>query len=500
MSLLRNALFNFVGGIIPAVAALLTVPVIVSRLGESAYGVFALVTSIVGYFAVLDINVTAGSVKYLSEHHARKEYDRANEVLSFGGWIYLVIGVLGCAGILFFTPQLVSSVFKIPAALQPEAARALHWAAGGFLFGQMQAYLQSVPQALQRYDVSGKLEGFFGTVVSVSTLVVVLAGGGLVEIMLSRAVLSAINCVVLVNAIRRIYPQARVTRPRRSVMGKVASFSAYSYLARLASITFLNADKLLIAALKDMRALSHYTVPFLLANRVFAMVFRLGHVLFPATSAFAATGDTARLRSTYLAATRYIVFLNTSLCMVLVLFGRELLHYWAGKNFAEDATLVLILVALGVFIDSLTNLPSLVNDGLGQPRNTGLFAIARAVIGISLAYAAVSRWGILGAAASQLLVSSLMTTIFVVHIHRNVIPVTLGELFTRAYLPSFVLLVPASAAALAFVGRPVIPLLPFLGLLAASGLALAGFGWTVVLPADQRLQVQARARHMLGLA
>ena len=83
-SLLRNSFSNFFAGAIPAVATLITVPVVVSHLGAVQYGIFLLLTSIVGYFAVLDINASAGSMKYLAEYHARGEHTPASQVIR--GW------------------------------------------------------------------------------------------------------------------------------------------------------------------------------------------------------------------------------------------------------------------------------------------------------------------------------------------------------------------------------------------------------------------------------
>jgi O-antigen/teichoic acid export membrane protein len=79
LSLLRNALSNLLGAVIPALVALGTVPLVVRGLGDASYGVYSLVTAIVGYFAVLDINVTAGSVKYIAEFNAGKDYGRISE-------------------------------------------------------------------------------------------------------------------------------------------------------------------------------------------------------------------------------------------------------------------------------------------------------------------------------------------------------------------------------------------------------------------------------------
>lgn len=498
MKLARNSLFNLFGALLPAIAALVTVPVIISRLGEVQYGVLALVTSIVGYFAILDINVSAGSIKYLAEYQAKGDRIRSGEVLTFGGMLYLAIGAIGCCAIFAFAGNLVDSVFAIPASLHDTATVALRIAAVAFLVGQIVNFLQSIIQALHRFDVSGKLESVFGTLASLSTVAVVLAGGGLVEVVAARLVLSAVNGIVLVRQVQTLMPDATLRKPSRTTVRELLSFSAFSYLNRIAAITYLNADKLLIGVLADMRSLSFYTIPFLLVNRVFAMIYRLGQVIFPATSAMAAEGNLDRLRRTYLIATRYLVFLNAALCLMLALFAHEILHYWVGATIATPAAGVLFVIAVAVFVDSLTNLPSLVNDGLGHPRFTGVFAILRASLGVAASWWAVREYGFQGAAWSLLAVSIVIGSGFLVFIHRITLPVSLGELVASAYRPTLLPLVVGLTLAGIRLGHPVLSLPEFaLGVLLV-GLALGAYGWCYVCLPDHRRVVMKRVRTAVG--
>jgi Na+-driven multidrug efflux pump len=103
-------------------------------LGDVQYGLFTLVTAIVGYFALIDINVTAGSVKYLSEHHARGETKQVNQVVSFGGFIYFLIGLIGGVCIFLFADTIVTSFFNIPSHLHNVAGNTLRIAAFAFFF------------------------------------------------------------------------------------------------------------------------------------------------------------------------------------------------------------------------------------------------------------------------------------------------------------------------------------------------------------------------------
>ncbi len=496
-SFLRNALFNLFGGIIPAIASLLTVPIIVGRLGDVQYGVFTLVTTLVGYFAILDINATAGSIKYLSEHNARGDHRKASEVVTFGAGIYFLIGILGAIGLWSFANPLIQHVFQVPSELHVEGVNALRWAAGGFFFGQLQIYLASIPQALQRYDISGKIESLFGTLVSLSTVVAVLLGGGLIEVMAARVFLSLVNCAVLARAIKSLMPELRPVRPSRETGIGLIHFSAYGYLSRFASISYINADKLFIGALQDMRSLSMYTVPFMLANRVMGLFFRLVHVVFPVTSAMAATGNTPQLEKLYIDATRYYTFLNASIVATLMLFSRELLHYWAGDVFGQDAALILCIVSLAVMFDSLTNLPSLVNDGLGQPRNTGLMALARAAIGLTLGFFAVKYYGTIGAASSLMVVSALMTIVFLTYIHGRTIPFALKTV-SVAYVPALALILPAGFCAFILHQRVVLSLSEFGGTLLLWSVSLFSAAWFFVVRKEHRLALINRGVLLLG--
>ena len=493
--LARNSLYNFLGGVIPAIASLLTVPVIVSHLGEAQYGVFALLSAIIGYFAVLDINVAAGSIKFLSEYQAQGDHDRAGQVVSSGTLIYTLIGILGGSALFLFAHRIVP-YFKVDAELVQVTGLALQVGGISFCFGQLQAYLTSVPQALHRYDVSGRFEATFGTLVSFSTLGVVLVGGDLVHIMWVRLILSVLNVFLLAIRIRKLLPDLKLRLPSAGVLKSVTAFSAYAYLSRISSITYQNADKLLIGGMIDMRAVAFYTVPFLLVNRLYGMCFRFGSVLFPFSSALAAENRTDELRETYLVASRYFVYLNACVCIALCLLARELLFYWAGKVFDEKAALVLVLIATAGFADTLTNLPSLVNDGLGRPRNTGAFAILRALFGISLAYWAIRHYGVIGAAYTQLGTACLMSFAFLIYIHKVSIPVSLRAVYLRAYRPTFGIVLGLVIVAALLVDRTPLGLRQFgiCGVLLM--LVLMGYGWFVILMPPHRVLIanQIRAR------
>jgi O-antigen/teichoic acid export membrane protein len=435
-TLLRNSVANFGGAALPALVTLITLPIIVAQIGESEYGVLALIVAIVGYFAIIDINVAAGSIKYLAEYHAKGEKVKLDQVVSLGILIYLLIGILGGVSIFLAASWLVVEVFVIPPALHDTAVLALRIGGAGFFFGQLQFYLQSIPQSLGRYDISARFEAIFGTVVPLLTVGVVLMGGGLVGIVLVRLMASMINVAFLKHWFGRLLPEYRWVAPGSETVHKVLNFSGFAYLKNIAAVTYLQADKLIVGAFIGMQALAFYVVPFTLVNRVFGITYRLSAVMFPFSSSLAAKDEIDRLCRIYLVAVRYTIFLNGTIAVLLVVLAHMLLKLWMGESFAAHSSHILALLAVASFLDSLTNLPTLINDGLGHPRVTGLFAILRAVVGIGSAYFLVSMLGILGAAISQLLVSAVMAIPLLVYVHGRTVPVPFVVYFKQGVAPA----------------------------------------------------------------
>ena len=497
MRLFRSSLWNLLGGVVPAIAAFITVPLVVGRLGDVHYGLLTLITSIVGYFALLDVNATQGSVKYLAEFKSREDVPRMRQVFCLGMGLYLVIGAVGGVAIAVFAEPLATRVFNVPEALHDTAVQALRFGGVAFFFAQLQVYLLSVPQSVNRFDLSARSEVVFGSLASVSTVLIVLAGGGIVEIMAARAALAACNVLVLSRTAVLLLPDLRLAWPGREIVRKLMSFSMYSYLSRFANVTYTNADKLLIAAFVDMRALALYSVPYLLINRIYSLTYRLGAVMLPEASRLDAIGQRDELRRKYLMAARYILFINTAIAVLLLALGRELLLHWAGPSFGAEAALILAILVTGALIESSSNLPSLVNDGMGRPANTGIFAAVRALFGLGAAWVAVQSHGILGVAWAQLAVAVLMVSTFLVWVHRRVLPATLGDYLRVAVLPCLLPWLVACVAAYAGVNRAPMPLPWMFGLALAAVLLLLVYGWWVVLSAEHRAVVVAAAQGRL---
>lgn len=494
-SVRQNARSNFMAGIVPALVLLATTPVLVRGLGTADYGLLIVVTSVAGYMAVLDVNVTAGSVKFIAEAQARGDRAAVCSTFSFGLMVYGFIAGTGALTILVAAPWLAHWFATPGQVASDQASTAFRVAALGFALGQVYSYLLSVPQALQRYDLSGRIEMTLGVLAPSVTAAAVALGAHLTGVIWLRNLVAIVGMAWLVVVVRRALPWLQWSWPgvvlRRQLMG----FSAYAYLARLAAITYQHADKLVIASVLDVKSVAVYTVPVILANRLFATTYRITQVIFPASSALLEQGRQAEVLVLLLRSTRLVFAVNAGVVVMLWLLGSAFLHAWVGPDFVGAGYGVLVLVSCGALADSLTNGPSLVTDGSGRPDVTGRLAVIRAGVGLAALLAGAKLGGVFGVALSHLLVSVCFAAFFVAFFAARVFPLPLVIWFKASVLPGLGMsLAGLGCGWLAVVAVGGGGVKAALAGGTAASVVMAGVGWRLVLVSADRAALRAALR------
>ena len=494
--LIRNSLWNVTGSALPAIAALASVPLLIGALGVRDFGIVTLVSSVIGYFAILDMNLNAGAIKYLAQNHAAGDRRRFAETFWFGAMFYGGLGLVGAVLIHGAGGWIVSAVFDLPRETQSASVLALEIGALGFALGQMQGYLLVVPQALQRYDRSAQSEAIFGVLVNVATVAAALAGGGVPGVIAARVLVSGLNVLYLIVLIRSLKLGLGLAWPGPNVRNELTRFSAYAYLSKLATTLHQHGDKLIIAALAGPVALTFYTVPVTLASRILGLTYRLSSVIYPMTSALAASARLHELRPIYLGTIRYVSYINLVALGVIVLAGDEFLRHWVGEAFVAQGYPVLVLITVALLFDSLTNIPSLVNDALGHPDISGRFALMRGVLGLSLVYLGAHVAGIIGAAIAHLLSATVMTAWFLLFVHGRTVPISLNDTLANGLGRST--MVGALVFGVLFPLKWLMPpgLLGTVLIVSTALLTLALAGFAFIVSGDERAALRAVAQRI----
>lgn len=500
----RNAYYNIVGWILPAVVQLLSIPYIVRNLGYDAYGVWSLVMAVMGYFAFLDMNMLRGGIRYLAEYDGKKDKESANQVVSFGMLAYLGIGLVGMLTIAACVEPVLLKMLKIPDSLNDMARYTLYLAALGFFLLMTQTYLLSIPRALHRFDVSNKVEIFFQVGGTGAVVGLLLLGYGLLEVVIARIAANVICILVAYQSIHKIMPYYKFTpRIDRKIAKAISSYSLVSFAGRLGMSTTSYASTFVAGSLLGTSAITLFTVPFLLVDRVMNISSRLSMIIFPIASELGAQSRHEELIVIYMKMTKYVFIINLFLTLMFCLFSWEILALWMGREFANESAFILVTVAVGYLFNTTTTLPSLVNDGIGSPKVTSIFAFVHGFVAVVFLAVLGKMFGLNGIAIGYSASSILMAMVFNVYVHNKVIGVSWSKIIRASYSQGGLF---SAVIVMAFVVLKVSGVLPgysipgFMVEVIVISLLYSVFVYSFVLEENDKSRITAYAGRAIGRA
>src|SRR5947208_7273538 len=80
--ILRAVATSWVAVVANASVGIFLTPYVLHRLGDEAFGVWVLITNLVGYYGLVDAGVRSAILRYVSRHKELKDQKSVNEVLA----------------------------------------------------------------------------------------------------------------------------------------------------------------------------------------------------------------------------------------------------------------------------------------------------------------------------------------------------------------------------------------------------------------------------------
>ncbi|MFO7596304.1 MAG: flippase [Desulfocurvibacter africanus] len=446
---LHNALFNTASWVFSIGINFVFLPYIVARLGTESYGILVLILAVIGYFAMLELNLGQAMTKYVAEYRAKGDLAQVNDIIGSTMLLYLLLGLSGGAIIFGLADVLATRFLKVPPELQETAMAAFRVGSVGFVLTMLVTAMQSIPWGLNRYDVSSRVTMAMNLLTTLSMVGLLVLGYGLLEVVLVNVAVPLLGVLTYVVICRRLLPGIRL-RPvfRPGPLKTILRFGLYSSLSRLSGVLRFQADRLLTGAILGLSWVTYYVVPFSLVRKLMTVTYLVGSVILPVVSGFQGKQDHKAIVALYLKASRLITTIAMCVCLPLMLFGNRFLGFWMGEEFAAQAGLVVTIITAALLVDAFTNIPSIVVDGMGRPKVTGLFSICTALINLALVYPLGKALGVSGVALAFLGSNLLVGPVFVWYANNRVLGHDLLSLVRRSYLPP--LSAGAAAAVLAY--------------------------------------------------
>jgi O-antigen/teichoic acid export membrane protein len=407
--LARNATLNLATEGWIFVVLIVAIPKLVSYLGENSFGLFSIAWVVVGYLAFLEIGVSSATTKFTSEYLAKQESSQIGRLLRTALAANTVMGAVAGGVAVAVSPLLIHYVFKIPASLHHEAFSVFVGVAFALPILLIQGVLRAALSSYQRFDWINLVNGSVISLQWVLMAFLAWRGFGVVTVVwvavLARAVMVVVYLFLLLRLVPDVFSHFSFCW---ETLWRLLHFGVWVSVSQVMSPILVYLDRIMIAALVSLPAVTIYTIPTEVFNRLGVLPSCLMATLFPAFSHHGAAGtENGQMARLFNVTSRYLLFVFLPLFVLLIVDARDILTVWMGPKFSAEGTRVLQILATGALVNFLARVPYGAVQGAGRPDITGKFHLVELPLYIALCALLIPRWGIEGAALACTLRLSL---------------------------------------------------------------------------------------------
>jgi O-antigen/teichoic acid export membrane protein len=157
-------------------------------------------------------------------------------------------------------------------------------------------------------------------------------------------------------------------------------------------------DRILVASLISLEAMTFYVIPYEVITRLRIVPASLVNALFPSLSERSKAPSSESMAWLYCESLKYMVLILLPCFLVLGFMGPDILVAWVGPEYASRGGQVLRIMAGGALLNSLSYVPYAALLALGRPDLPAKFHLAELPLYVGLSVLFIPRWGIAGAA------------------------------------------------------------------------------------------------------
>jgi O-antigen/teichoic acid export membrane protein len=368
--LVRNAVWNLVGQLLPMAVGVLLIPPLVRSLGVDRFGLLSLAWIIIGYFSLFDLGMGRALTKLVADKLGDGDGECIPALVWTSLFVMLLLGVIGGLVTLLISPWLVHTALKIAPALQQEVVESFRLLAVSIPIVTVTSGLRGVLEAQQRFRVLNYIRIPSSIFSFAGPLLVLPFFHGLLPVIIVLVVGRLFGGAAHLIACLHSMPNLRHNLQFRGEMVMpLVHFGGWMTVSNVIGPLMSYVDRFLVGGLLSVSAVAYYTTPFDMVGRLTFISASVTGVLFPA---FATTLASNRTRTAMLVGRgiKYIFLSLFPIALITVTFAPEGLHLWLGPVFAHNSQSALRWLTIGVFCNSLAGVPFALIQSAGRPSVT----------------------------------------------------------------------------------------------------------------------------------
>jgi O-antigen/teichoic acid export membrane protein len=382
--------------------SMVMLPFVVGSLGDRMYGFWALAWSIIGYYGLLDIGISAGVSRHLASAMGIKDYVQCNRIISnalalFSGvaalvmCISIIIGFL--ASFLVKTPEDADLFCNVILVLGFNVA--IEFPAKVFT---------GVLTAQFRYDIMSVLKLATLILRSAGIVIVLSYGHGVLALSLVTVVAGMPEKITHFYLARHGFPQMDINTAylSRKTVRMLYGYGIYAFLVQIGDMLRFNVDSMVIASFLNLAAVTHYGIAATLTKHFMNFIITVMGVMLPVFSHLDAENDKARMKKAFYLSTKISICIASFVGFGLIVWGKFFIERWMGPEYL-DAYPCLVILVVCCTTDFWQSPSVAILFGISKHKFYAIANGAEAAANLALSLLLVRWYGIIGVALGTMI-------------------------------------------------------------------------------------------------
>jgi len=363
--------------------ALFVGPLLVRRLGDQAYGLWALVFSVVGNFGLLDMGIQSALLKYVAQHLALGDRDGLDRTLQTGVAYFASVGCLLLL-VTFALAPFGPRFFQISPELSRSFVHAFLIVGVGWAIGVGFQCFTAGLEAAQRFDLSNRAIILASFVRFVSIVVLLQLGYGLTAAVGAAVGARLLQCAIAWVFFRRVFPDFRFN-PRAvsaAMFRPLMRFGIHTVPSTIGYMLLTQGPAVVIGHAMPVQYVGYYALPGRLTLTVLDLVYRAAGVTTARSAELSAQGRTEGLIRLGVMSNRYSLMVFIPFAALLLTYGDSLFSIWLTPAFAHASAPLLPVFVTGGLAEAAQFNSGSILYGLGKHKVLSMMLLLEA--GLSL--------------------------------------------------------------------------------------------------------------------
>ena len=397
-----GVVLNYVVIFLNTVVGLLYTPYMLRMMGQSEYGLYSLVASVIAYLTVLDLGFGNAIVRYTAKFRAEKKTEEQYEMFGMFFLLYLVIGIIAFGiglGLYFNVDTLFGNTMTAVELGRARIMMLLLVANLAFTFPM--SIWGSIIQAYEDF-VFQKSLNIFRIILNTAVMICLLHFGyKAVAMVVVQTIFNVLTLIVNFIYCRRklnIHIYFRFRHFHWGFLKEVAIYSFWIFLNAIMDRVYWSTGQFVLGAMVGTAAVAVFAIAIQLEGMYMQFSTAISSVFLPKVTAMVATNRSRKEISDLFIRTGRIQYIVLAYILSgFIIFGRQFIELWAGAGYT-DAYIISLLFFIPLTVPLIQNLGITILQARNEMKFRSVLYIIIALVSLAMQIVLTRYFGGIGCA------------------------------------------------------------------------------------------------------